>query len=338
MTSKDQKDGSSRKRSTTDVSAELARVVRDRELLDGINRVLREALDCETDEQVAAVCLDVAEQLTESKFGFIGRLNEQGLFDTMAISNPGWDACQMPDATAIQVIKDMPLTGVDRSTMREGKSRVVNEPESHPDHRPVPEGHPPVTCFMGICLQRQEKTIGMIGLANKEGGYDESDQEDIERLSVAFVEAITRKQTERLLAQQAKELLELSTPILKVWDGIIVAPLIGTLDSVRTQRFTERLLEVIVETGAEVALVDITGVPIVDTHTAQHLLETTSAVKLLGARVVLTGIRPAIAQVLVQLGIDLSSIITRSSLLEGLRVAMGLKGLEVTEKTTAVKE
>ncbi len=338
MANEEKKDGKALRRSTTDVSAELARVVRDRALLDGINRVFREALDCETDEQVAAVCLDVAEQLTESKFGFMGRINERGLFDTMALSDPGWDACKMPDATAIQVIRDMPLTGVDRSTMRDGESRVVNDIESHPDHKPPPEGHPPINCFMGICLKRQEQTIGMIGLANKDGGYDESDQEDIERLSMAFVEAITRKQSERLVARQAQELLELSTPILKVWEGILVAPLIGALDSARTERFTERLLEIIVETGAEVALVDITGVPVVDTHTAQHLLETTSAVRLLGARVVLTGIRPAIAQVLVQLGIDLSSITTRSSLMEGLRVALDLKGLEVAHKTTVAEE
>ena len=333
MPDKDATGAKTRKRSATDVSEELARVIRDRALLDGINRVLREALDCETDEQVAAVCLDVAEQLTESRFGFIGMVNERGLLDTLTLSDPGWDACKMPDSAAAISIKDMTIRGLWGVVIREDEARIVNTPHGHPDAVGIPEGHPPLISFLGVPLRQGNRAVGVIAVGNKEGGYDEADQQDLVSLSLSFAESIARKQSERIMARQAQELMELSTPILKVWDGIIVAPLIGTLDSSRTERFTERLLEMIVETGAEVALVDITGVPIVDTHTAQHLLETTSAVKLLGARVVLTGIRPAIAQVLVQLGIDLSSIVTRSSLLEGIHVAMDLMGLEVTVKT-----
>lgn len=141
-----------------------------------------------------------------------------------------------------------------------------------------------------------------------------------------------RRQAEETVRRQTLEILELSTPVVQVWDGIVAAPLIGSLDSARTQQFMERLLNRIVETNSPVALVDITGVPTIDTQTAQHLIETISAVRLLGAQVVLTGVRPSIAQTLVHLGIDLSDITTRSSLAGGLRVALGILDLEVVSK------
>jgi PAS domain S-box-containing protein len=141
-----------------------------------------------------------------------------------------------------------------------------------------------------------------------------------------------RKEAEERIQQQAREIMELSTPVMQVWQGVVVAPLIGSLDSQRTQQFMERLLNRIVETNSPLALVDIMGVPTVDTQTAQHLIETISAVRLLGAQVVLTGVRPAIAQTLVHLGIDLSDIITRASLAAGLRVALDMLNLQVVAK------
>lgn len=144
-----------------------------------------------------------------------------------------------------------------------------------------------------------------------------------------------RKQTEERIHQQAKEIMELSTPVMQVWRGVVVAPLIGSLDSNRTQQFMERLLSRIVETNSPMALVDIMGVPTIDTQTAQHLIETISAVRLLGAQVVLTGVRPAIAQTLVHLGIDLSGITTRSSLAAGLQVALEGLNLQVVPKNSS---
>jgi PAS domain S-box-containing protein len=141
-----------------------------------------------------------------------------------------------------------------------------------------------------------------------------------------------RRQAEETIARQAQEILEVSTPVVQVWEGVIAAPLIGTLDSQRTEQFMERLLHRIVETNSPVALVDITGVPTIDTQTAQHLVETVTAVRMLGAQVVLTGVRPALAQTLVHLGIDLSHIVTRSSLAAGLRVALELLDLQVISK------
>jgi PAS domain S-box-containing protein len=141
-----------------------------------------------------------------------------------------------------------------------------------------------------------------------------------------------RKQAEERIQQQSQEIMELSTPVMQVWQGVVAAPLIGSLDSQRTQQFMERLLNRIVETNSPVALVDIMGVPTIDTQTAQHLIETISAVRLLGAQVVLTGVRPAIAQTLVHLGIDLTGIITRSSLAAGLQVALDILKLQVVSK------
>jgi PAS domain S-box-containing protein len=140
-----------------------------------------------------------------------------------------------------------------------------------------------------------------------------------------------RKQAEERLRLQAQEILEMATvPLVQVWDGIILIPLIGMLDSARTQQLMERLLQRLTETGSPVALIDITGVPTIDTQTAQHLLETIKAVRYVGADVVLTGVRPVIAQTLVHLGIDVSGVATRSSLRAGLRVALRMLNLEIT--------
>jgi rsbT co-antagonist protein RsbR len=117
--------------------------------------------------------------------------------------------------------------------------------------------------------------------------------------------------------------------VVQVWEGILLVPLIGMLDSARTQQLMERLLQRLTETASPVALIDITGVPTIDTQTAQHLIETIKAVRYIGAEVVLTGVRPAIAQTLVHLGVDLANTTTRASLTAGLRVAFSLLNLHV---------
>jgi rsbT co-antagonist protein RsbR len=133
---------------------------------------------------------------------------------------------------------------------------------------------------------------------------------------------IYQKSRERVIARQRDEMLELSTPVVKLWDGILALPLIGTLDSQRTQTVMESLLTRIVETGSEVAIIDITGVPTVDTLVAQHLMKTVSAARLMGVDCILSGIRPQIAQTIVHLGVDLGGVITKASLAEAFRVAL----------------
>lgn len=171
-------------------------MLRQKMVLEAINKVFREALMCESEEDVGRTCLAVAEELTGSRFGLIGELNDAGFFDTTAISNPGWDACNMPGPQASALIRNMVLRGIDRMTLVEGRSRVVNDPASHPDRVGTPKGHPEITSFLGVPLKHGGRTIGMIGLANKEGGYEDADREAVETLSVAFVEALMRKRVE----------------------------------------------------------------------------------------------------------------------------------------------
>jgi rsbT co-antagonist protein RsbR len=145
-----------------------------------------------------------------------------------------------------------------------------------------------------------------------------------------------RKQAEERVRKQAQEILEMATvPVVQVLEGVMLVPLIGMLDSARTQQLMEKLLERLTETGSPVALLDITGVPAIDTQTAQHLVETIKAVRYIGADVVLTGVRPAIAQTLVHLGIDLSDVTTRSSLAAGLRVALAILNLQIGASSQA---
>lgn len=144
-----------------------------------------------------------------------------------------------------------------------------------------------------------------------------------------------RRQAEEKIKRQAHEIFEMAVvPVVQVWEGVLLVPLIGTLDSQRTQQLMERLLQRVAETGSSVALLDITGVPTIDTQTAQHLIETISAVRLMGAEVVLTGVRPSIAQALVHLGIDLSNVSTRSSLASGLRTALDMPSVSVASSTS----
>ena len=134
---------------------------------------------------------------------------------------------------------------------------------------------------------------------------------------------------ERIITDQATSMLELSTPVVRLWDGIIAVPLVGTLDSARTQLVMEKLLETLVTTGADHAVLDITGVPTVDTEVAQHLLKTVSAARLLGAECTVSGIRPQVAQTIVSLGIEFGDIATKATLADALAHALARAGLKV---------
>jgi rsbT co-antagonist protein RsbR len=140
---------------------------------------------------------------------------------------------------------------------------------------------------------------------------------------------------EDVIRRQQQDMLELSTPVVKLWDGVLALPMIGTLDSNRTQIVMESLLQRIVETGAQIAIIDITGVPTVDTLTAQHLLKTVTAARLMGAECIISGIRPQIAQTIVHLGVELTGVTTKSTLADAFSVAMQRLGLAVVRQSSS---
>jgi len=135
---------------------------------------------------------------------------------------------------------------------------------------------------------------------------------------------------EEVIRRQQEELLELSTPVVKLWEGVLALPMVGTLDSARTQVVMESLLNKIVETGSEVAILDITGVPTVDTLVAQHLLKTVTALRLMGAECIISGVRPQIAQTIVHLGVDLQGVTTKATLADALALALKRTGFTVS--------
>ncbi len=150
-----------------------------------------------------------------------------------------------------------------------------------------------------------------------------------------YTTEIYQQTRESVIARQQEELIELSTPVVELWPGILALPLIGTLDSERTQVVMETLLQRLVATGSSIAVIDITGVPTVDTLVAQHLLKTVSAAQLMGADCIISGIRPQIAQTIVHLGIDLSAVATKASLSDAFALALKRRGLAVTTAAIA---
>jgi rsbT co-antagonist protein RsbR len=151
----------------------------------------------------------------------------------------------------------------------------------------------------------------------------------MDKLGLVTMEAF-QKGREQVINRQQQELLDLSTPVIKIWEGIVAVPLIGTLDSERTQVVMESLLDAIVENEARVAIIDITGVPTVDTLVAQHLLKAVAAARLMGTDCIISGIRPQIAQTIVHLGVDLGDVVTKATLADALRVAFARCELTVT--------
>jgi len=154
----------------------------------------------------------------------------------------------------------------------------------------------------------------------------------IDRLGLVTTEEY-QKGREAVIARQQRELIELSTPVVKLWDGVVAVPLIGTLDSERTQIVMESLLERIVETNSTMAIIDITGVPTVDTLVAQHLLKTVAAARLMGADCVISGIRPQIAQTIVHLGLTLSEVTTKATMADAIAHALDQSGLRIAPVT-----
>lgn len=154
----------------------------------------------------------------------------------------------------------------------------------------------------------------------------------VDRLGLYTAEVQIRRK-EEVIARQQEEILELSSPVVQLWDGVLAVPLIGTLDSYRTQQVTETILEAVVQTRSEQVILDITGVPTVDTQVAHHLLKTVAALRLMGAEAIVSGIRPQIAQTMVHLGVDLGQVVTKARLSDALKLAFRRTGLLVSGGT-----
>ncbi len=159
---------------------------------------------------------------------------------------------------------------------------------------------------------------------------------ELDKLGLYTTE-VFQKGRDEIIVRQQREMLELSTPVVELWNGILALPLIGTLDSERTQVVMENLLQQIVQTGAAIAIIDITGVPTVDTLVAQHLLKTVAAARLMGADCIISGIRPQIAQTIVHLGVDLGQVTTKATLADAFAIALRRSNLAVTRTAPALR-
>jgi rsbT co-antagonist protein RsbR len=183
----------------------------------------------------------------------------------------------------------------------------------------------------------------LFGTARQQRGSDAEElysdlltiNEFVDRLALHTTDSYIHGR-DQVIVRQQEEMLELSTPVVTLWDGIVALPLIGTLDSARTQVVMESLLEAIVQTNSRFAIIDITGVPTVDTLVAQHLLKTITAARLMGAECILSGIRPQIAQTIVHLGINLQDVTTKSRLADAFRLALERSGRKVVRTENAV--
>jgi GAF domain-containing protein len=162
---------------------------------------------------VDSVFLDVARELTASRFGFVGELNAEGNLDVLMLNKGAWDACDVPIEKAVELLRNMELHGYWGLVIRTDRSQIINDPDSNPHRRGVPEGHVPILRFLGVPLRDGEKIFGMIGLANKDSDYTDHDQACIEALAPAFVEALGRKRTQM---ERQRLVLELQDALEKV--------------------------------------------------------------------------------------------------------------------------
>ncbi|HEY6003296.1 MAG TPA: MEDS domain-containing protein [Anaeromyxobacter sp.] len=177
----------------------------------GIARIFREALTCETEEDLGLVCLSVTEELTRSKFGFVGEINERtGRLDDIAISDPGWQACTIGARPrhGRRIPAGFEIRGLYGRVLREGKGFFTNDPASHPDRAGTPPGHPPIHAFLGVPLLYAGRTIGLIAVANREDGYGPEDLEVAEALAAAIVQALLRKRAEEEVREANAQLTE----------------------------------------------------------------------------------------------------------------------------------
>lgn len=197
------------------------------------------------------------------------------------------------------------------------------------------QGFTPTETAVGVFAVK-EAVLDMLGAKGEVEGYRffASFSRFVDELGLFMLDTYAQAR-EGVIVEQSAALLELSTPVVQLWEGIVSLPLVGTLDSARTQVVMERLLDALVSSGSDHAIIDITGVPAVDTQVAQHLLKTVMAARLLGAECIISGVRPQIAQTVVGLGIDFGTIATKASLSDALLLAFRKSGYDVVKRAPA---
>lgn len=210
-----------------------------RDILEGVNQIFQKALVCETEEELGQLCLHVAEELTQSRFGFVALLDAEGLLSYLAINNPGSDACQMDDQKCHQMVSSgLSVDGIYGRVLREGKGLFTNNPAAHPDNIGLPQGHPPLSALLAAPLICDDEIIGLVGLGNRPGGYRNHELFTLNALSVAMVQALRHKQTEvalRTSEEQFRALFESSSAAMAMAD-----PATGRIMKVN-RTYTERL-------------------------------------------------------------------------------------------------
>jgi len=182
------------------------KISRQTRLLSAINRLFAETLKSKDSEAVALTCLAAAQSITDSELGFIGEVGPDGLFNTSAVSDTGWSACAMPQEEATAALQNMIIRGIWGQVILREQSMIINDPGAFPERVGVPEGHPPLMSFLGAPLKDEGKTIGMIALANRAGGYTGEQREDLEQLAVSLVEALQRNKAEEKIKKINLEL------------------------------------------------------------------------------------------------------------------------------------
>ncbi|MGB7294150.1 MAG: PAS domain S-box protein [Candidatus Aminicenantales bacterium] len=189
-------------------------------LLEAINRLLQKAFSDEPDSKIADSCLHLAENLTDSQFGFIGEFNDSGLLDVLSLSDPGWDACTIPKSRTPVLLKNMKIRGLWAEALKEERSHLINNPRIHPAQVGIPAGHPEIRNLLVVPLRHSGRVFGVMALANKDGGYDRDDQKAVEALATAFVEVLNRKRAEEAIKKESDKLTAI---ISGIEEGVIFA-------------------------------------------------------------------------------------------------------------------
>ncbi len=198
---------------------------RQNKIQEAINRIFEKTLTCDTEEELGRMCLSVVEELTGSKFSFVGEIGEDGYLHDIAISDPGWELCTMYDKTGHRRPPgDFKIHGLYGRVLLDGRSLFVNDPASHPDSIGTPEGHPQLTAFLGVPFIQKEKAIGMVAVGNRDGGYAQEQQQDLEAVVSAIFQALFRKRAEEALRQSEQRW---ATTLESIGDGVIATDVDG---------------------------------------------------------------------------------------------------------------